>query len=314
MNKIILFGVGYWGKNHLRELSNNSDISSLVVVDPFIDNYNELLEEYADVKFYHSFEDALKYNQDIDGAVIATPPSTHFKIAKQCLENNFHVLIEKPMVESLEELKVLNDIAKDKLVLMSGHTYLYNPAIKSIKEIIDSGTIGDVMFIHSQRLNFGIMRKDIDVFLSLAPHDISLVQFFLNDKKHINMNNNRSNYTFSPCDDFSSTHLEYKNNIYAQIDVSWYYPKKIRSLTIVGTKKTIVFDDVKKKILLYDIMVDSDYNHIDNKFSEIQFDKTISPLTNEIKYFLQYFENPSDCITGFNHTYNVINVIEEYYK
>ena len=68
MNKIILFGVGYWGKNHLRELSNNSDISSLVVVDPFIDNYNELLEEYADVKFYHSFEDALKYNQDIDGA------------------------------------------------------------------------------------------------------------------------------------------------------------------------------------------------------------------------------------------------------
>ena len=312
--KIILFGVGYWGRNHLRELSNSKNISSLVVVDPFIENYSDLLKEYPHVNFYHSFQDALIHNKDIDGAVIASPPSTHYKIAKMCLENNLHVLVEKPMVESLEELKNLNQIAKDDLVLMSGHTYLYNPAIRKIKDIIDNGSIGDIMFIHSQRLNFGIMRKDIDVFLSLAPHDISLVQFFLNDKKHITLNKNKSNYTFNKHDDFSTTHLTYKNNIYAQIDVSWYYPKKIRSLTIVGTKKTIVFDDVEKKILLYDINVDSNYNHINNQFNDIEFDKTISPLANEIEYFIKYFKKPSDCITGFNHTYNVINVIEEYYK
>lgn len=312
--KIILFGVGYWGKNHLRELSNSKNISSLVVVDPFINNYNALLKEYPHVNFYNSFQDALIHHKNIDGAVIASPPSTHYKIAKMCLENNLHVLVEKPMVESLEELKNLNEIAKDDLVLMSGHTYLYNPAIKKIKDIIDNGSIGDIMFIHSQRLNFGIMRNDIDVFLSLAPHDISLVQFFLNDKKHIKMNKNKSNYTFNNHDDFSTTHLEYKNNIYAQIDVSWYYPKKIRSLTIVGTKKTIVFDDVEKNIFLYDINVDSNYNHINNQFNDIDFDKTISPLANEIEHFIKYFKKPSDCITGFNHTYNVINVIEEYYR
>tara|TARA_B100000674_G_scaffold484635_1_gene490284 strand:- start:16 stop:957 length:942 start_codon:yes stop_codon:yes gene_type:complete len=312
--KIILFGIGYWGKNHLRELSNNDKVTSLVVVDPFFESYTDLMNKYSDVKFYHSFSDALAENKNIDGAVIATPPSTHFEITKKCLKNGIHVLVEKPMVESLDELKQLNEIAQNDLVLMSGHTYLYNPAIRKIKDIIDDGLIGKIMFIHSQRLNFGIMRKDVDVFLSLAPHDISLVQFFLNDQQHIKMIKNQSNYTFSPYDDFSSTHLKYKNNVYAQIDVSWYYPQKIRSLTIVGTKKTIIFDDVSKKILLYDINIDSNYNHINNEFKEIEFDKNISPLTNEIKHFIEYIKQPSECITGFNHTFNVINVIEEYYK
>ena len=244
--KILLFGIGYWGKNHLRELSNNDKVL-LIVVDPFFESYTDLMNKYSDVKFYHSFSDALAENKNIDGAVIATPPSTHFEIAKKCLENGIHVLVEKPMVESLDELKQLNEIAQNDLVLMSGHTYLYNPAIRKIKDIIDDGLIGKIMFIHSQRLNFGIMRKDIDVFLSLAPHDISLIQFFLNDQQHIKMIKNQSNYTFSPYDDFSSTHLKYENNVYAQIDVSWYYPQKIRSLTILGTKKTIIFDDVSKK-------------------------------------------------------------------
>ena len=119
-------------------------------------------------------------NHKIDGAIIATPPNTHFKVAKQCLTNNIHVLVEKPMVESLKELDELNNLSKNNnKLLMSGHTYLYNSAIIKMKEIIEDNQIGDIMFIHSQRLNFGIMREETDVFLSLAPHDISLVQFFI---------------------------------------------------------------------------------------------------------------------------------------
>lgn len=312
---IILFGIGYWGKNHLRELDSNKKVKTVYVVDPLWAENIELAKNYPNVLFFNSFEEILKHHiETIDGAIIATPPSTHFDIAKKCLENNLHVLIEKPMVETLKELDILNKLAGDNKVLMSGHTYLYNPAIKCMKEIIDSDKIGDIMFIHSQRLNFGIMREDTDVFLSLAPHDISLVQFFMNDAEYINMSNHKSNFTFSPHDDFSSTRLEYDKNVFAKIDVSWYYPHKIRSLTVVGTKKTIVFDDVQKKLFLYDISIDRHYHHHNDSFSDIKFDTGISPLTNEINHFIEYFNEPSKCITGYDHTKNVIKVIEEYYQ
>jgi len=218
------------------------------------------------------------------------------------------------MVETLKELNTLHQLAGENKVLMSGHTYLYNPAINRIKEIIDSGEIGEIMFIHSQRLNFGIMREDTDVFLSLAPHDISLVQFFMNDEEYLKMLNSKANFTFSPFDDFSSIHLSYKNDIFAKIDVSWYYPKKIRSLSIMGSKKTLVFDDVDKKILMHDLSVDNQYVHKNEGSKEIHFDKSISPLTNEINQFIKYFDRPARCITGYNHTKNVIKVLEEYYK
>jgi UDP-2-acetamido-3-amino-2,3-dideoxy-glucuronate N-acetyltransferase len=168
------------------------------------------------------------------------------------------------------------------------------------------------MFIHSQRLNFGIMRDNIDVFESLAPHDISLVQFFLNDQAYLKISHEKSNFTFSPYNDFSSTHIEYSNNIYAKIDVSWHYPEKVRKLSIIGKNKTIVFDDVSKKIFLHHTKIDSKYNHINDGIDEIEFDKDLSPLTNEINSFIDYFENPSACITGYNHTKNVIRVLEDY--
>jgi len=129
MNKsIILFGVGYWGKNHLRELNANPLVSSILVVDPIVNKESDILQQYKNVNFYTTFEEALSKNKNIDGAIIATPPSTHFDIAKKCLENNLHVLIEKPMVETLKELDILNELASDNKVLMSGHTYLYNSA------------------------------------------------------------------------------------------------------------------------------------------------------------------------------------------
>lgn len=312
---IVLFGVGYWGKNHLRELDNCQEVSKIFVIDPVAHNDNELLSSYKEVSFYKKFEDLKSKNEIIDGAIIATPPSTHFKLGKLCLENGLHTLIEKPMAESISELNILNELAlKNKKVLMSGHTYLYHPAIKEMKKIIDSGKIGDIMFIHSQRLNFGIMRKDIDVFSSLAPHDISLVQFFLNDDLHIKINSNKSNFTFSPYDDFSSTLLEYDNNVFAQIDVSWYYPHKTRLLKVVGSKKTLVFDDTLKKIELFNLEIDKNYKHKNDGKIEIIFDKSIQPLKSEIDHFISYFKSPSDCITGYNHTKNVIKILEEYYK
>lgn len=311
-NYIALFGIGYWGKNHLRELSNHSSIDKLYVVDPMIDSYSDLTSQYQDVKFFKSFEELIKRSSKINAAVIATPPHTHYEIAKKCLLNNIHILVEKPMVEKLSHLEELRMIAKDHLLLMSGHTYLYHPAIIKMKEIINSGEIGNIMMIHSKRLNFGIMRKNVDVFSSLAPHDISLVQYFSNDAEPKSLTKDNFNFTFSPYSDYASLGIKFENKLCAKIDVSWYYPDKIREIKVIGEKKTLVFDDVKKTLKMFNIKIDRNYNHINNGVENVPFDNSIQPLTSEINHFLKYLNFPSKCITGYNHTKNVIKIIEDY--
>tara|TARA_B100001057_G_scaffold461842_1_gene514248 strand:- start:7069 stop:8016 length:948 start_codon:yes stop_codon:yes gene_type:complete len=313
-NHIALFGIGYWGKNHLRELSKHNSIDKLYVVDPMIDSYSDLTSQYQDVKFFKSFEELIKKNSKINAAVIATPPHTHFEIAKNCLLNDIHILVEKPMVEKMSHLEELKSIAKDNLLLMSGHTYLYHPAILKMKEIINSGEIGKIMMIHSQRLNFGIMRENVDVFSSLAPHDISLVQYFSNDSKPESIVKDNFNFTFSPHSDYASLGIKFEDKLYAKIDVSWYYPEKVRQIKVIGEKKTLVFDDVLKTLKLLDISIDKNYNHIDKGEENISFDNGIQPLTNEINHFIEYLKCPSECITGYSHTKNVIKIIEDYHK
>jgi len=313
-NHIALFGVGYWGKNHLRELNQNSAVSKLSVVDPMIDSYSDLKSSYSNVDFFKSFEDLITTHSNINAAVVATPPHTHFEIAKKCLSNNMHILVEKPMVEKMSHLKELKSIAQDRLLLMSGHTYLYHPAIIKMKEIVSKGEIGDIMMIHSQRLNFGIMRENVDVFSSLAPHDISLIQYFSNDAEPRSVIKDKLNFTFSPYPDYSSLGFKFDNKLCAKIDVSWYYPKKIRELKVIGNKKTLVFDDVKKTLKILDISINKNYEHFNNGEADIPFNNEIQPLTNEINHFLKYLTCPSDCITGYNHTKNVIKIIEDYHK
>ena len=312
---IILFGLGRWGKNHLHTLNDNPMVESIFAIDPDLNQKNDLYKKYPNVLFFKSEDDLFIQNYKIDGAIIATPPQTHFEIAKKCLLNNIHVLIEKPVVETVSDLDQLNEIAKkNKKLIMAGHILLYHSAISKIKEVIDQGLIGDIKFIHCQRLNFGVVRNDVDVFLSLAPHDISLVQFFLNNSKHKSMSSNRSNFSQSVHDDYSSTLLKYDRGVSAQIDVGWFYPKKIQSLRIIGSKKIIVFDDVSKVVKIVDMSINKNLEHFNHGEELINFDKSELPLTREVKSFLSYFDKPDDCITGYIHTRNVIKIFEEYYK
>ncbi len=312
---IALIGVGRWGKNHLKTLSSIKDVNKIFVVDSNPNFDQQILSNYKNAVFFENLNKLFNKDYDINGAIIATPPQTHYEIAKKCLLNGLHVLIEKPVVETVSELDELNNIAtKNKKLIMAGHILLYHSAIKKIKEIIDQGTIGEIKFIHSQRLNFGVVRNDIDVFLSLAPHDISLVQFFLDNKKYISMSSNRSNFSDSLQDDYSSTLLKYNGDVSAQIDVGWFYPTKIQSLKIIGSKKTIIFDDVSKIIKIIDMSINKNLEHFSNGEDIIDFDKSELPLTSEIKSFLSYFDAPDHCITGYSHTRNVIKIFEEYYK
>ena len=312
---IALIGVGRWGKNHLKTLSSIKEVDKIFVVDSNPNFDHQILSKYKNIVFFEDLNDLFIKNYNINGAIIATPPQTHYKIAKKCLLNNIHILIEKPVVETVSELDELNHIAKkNNNLIMAGHILLYHSAVKKIKEIIDQDVIGEIKFIHSQRLNFGVVRNDVDVFLSLAPHDISLVQFFLDNKKHISMSSNRSNFSKSLHDDYSSTLLKYDKDVSAQIDVGWFYPTKIQSLKIIGSKKIIIFDDISKIIKIVDMRINKNLQHFNSGEDVVDFNKSELPLTCEIKSFLSYFDAPDDCITGYNHTRSVIEIFEEYYK
>ncbi len=312
---IALIGVGRWGKNHLKTLASISEVENIFVVDSNENFDLKILSSYSNVKFFKSLNSLLENENDIDGAIIATPPKTHFSVAKQCILNDIHVLIEKPVVETKRELKDLFILANERnKLIMAGHILLYHPAIQKIKRLIDKGIIGDIKFIHCQRLNFGVVRNDVDVFLSLAPHDISLVQYFLNEEKYLRIKKLESSFTLSQKNDYSSTLIEYPKKINAQIDVGWFYPQKIQCLKIIGSKKTIVFDDILKKIKVIEIKIDKDLNHINNGEEFVDFDMNELPLTSELKSFISYFDNPEKCISGYNHTKNVIDIFENYYS
>ncbi len=312
---IALIGVGRWGMNHLKTLDSISEVENIFVVDSNENFDLKILNSYSNVKFFTCLNSLLENENNIDGAIIATPPKTHFSIAKQCILNDIHVLIEKPVVETTNELDDLFKLAsKRNKLIMAGHILLYHPAIQKIKKLIDKGLIVDIKFIHCQRLNFGVVRNDVDVFLSLAPHDISLVQYFLNEEKYLKINKLASSFTLSQKNDYSSTLIEYPKKINAQIDVGWFYPQKIQCLKIIGSKKTIVFDDILKKIKVIEIKIDKDLNHINNGEEFIDFDMNELPLTSELKSFISYFDNPEKCISGYSHTKNVIDIFENYYS
>ena len=174
MLKICVVGVGKWGVNHARTLTSlNVDVGC---VDNDIQRLNFLKKSFPKIKIFQSLEESLK--NGYDGYIIATPPSSHTRIAKMLILNNKPVLVEKPLALSIHEAKELKKILmKNNGTLLVGHLLLFHPAIIKIKSMIDEGRIGKIQYIYSNRLNLGTVRSEENVFWSLAPHDISLFQF-----------------------------------------------------------------------------------------------------------------------------------------
>lgn len=311
-NNIILFGAGYWGSKHLRVLSTLNSVENIYVYDPSPDITSKLKSEYPEVNFvqeYNSIIDSKKVN----GAIIATPPPTHFDLACKCLNSDINVLVEKPIVQNISELDELNKIALDKgLVLMSGHTFIFNNGIIKIKEIIDSGELGDVAYVISDRLNFGIVRGDVSLEDNLAPHDLSIMQYLFDNQEIEKIEKNGISFISKNSYDYQTIKIHYSNDIRCIINLSWYFPEKVRKIYVIGSKKMLVFDDsLQKKIKVYSNSINS--VDLSNIIQKGYYEPEISmeePLLNEQKHFISCFDNPSKCKTGYDHNYNIIKVLE----
>ena len=179
--RVAVVGCGYWGPNLVRNFRSLSDCQLTDLCDVSTSRLKHLQSLYPDVATHVSFDDMLN-GRDLDAIVIATPVRLHHKLAMQSLSAGKHVMIEKPMAGSVTQCDELAGVArKKKLTLMVGHTFLYSPHVRKIKEIVKSGDIGDILYISSRRLNLGLFQKDINVVWDLAPHDISIIQYLMEE-------------------------------------------------------------------------------------------------------------------------------------
>ena len=254
---IAVVGLGHWGPNLARNFHRLSQATLHTLCD--VDGYrlHRVGALYPDARLTSDFASLLA-DPDVDAVVLATPVHTHFKLASAVLRSGKHVFVEKPLARSSEEARQLVELADAQgLILMVGHVFLYNAAVRQVKAYIDSGELGDIYYIYAQRLNLGIVRQDVNALWNFAPHDISIINYWL-DGAPVRVDAHGYAYLQSGIEDVVFLNLEYAGGQAAGVHVSWLDPNKVRRMTVVGSKKMVVYDDVSPdaKIRLYDKGVD----------------------------------------------------------
>jgi predicted dehydrogenase len=325
MLNIAQIGVGYWGPNLLRNLVASKSCRIKTAVDLSKERRDYVKSLYPAIQVTDDVNQVFQ-DAEIKGIVIATPVKSHFDLSVKALEAGKHILVEKPLATSVAEVEQLGKIAEKKnLLVMVGHTFLYNAAVRYVKQIIDSGEIGDVRYIYSQRLNLGRIRSDVDALWNFAPHDISIIQYWLGDPDPISVVKRGVDYIQETIDDVVFINILYPKKIMANIHVSWLDPQRARSMTIVGSKKMVVYDDTaENKIAIYDKGIDRkavlgenmDYDNphfqtFDHRSGDVLLPKIDfkEPLKVEIEHFIDCMQNGTKCLTGLDHAKKVVKIL-----
>jgi predicted dehydrogenase len=255
--KVGVVGCGYWGPNLIRNLRQAPDCHLKVICDASENRLAHMKRLYPDVATTRKYEEVLT-DAELDAVVIATPVRFHYPMAKAALEAGKHVFIEKPIARTAAEAKELVELADSRgLVLMVGHTFLFSPAVRRMKEIIDAGDIGQIQYIAARRLNLGLFQKDINVAWDLAPHDISILLYLL-EESPLSVSCQGASHVSRDIEDVTMMYLNFRKNRCAFIHNSWLDPKKVRQMTVVGSQRMIVYDDTEplEKLKIYDARVE----------------------------------------------------------
>jgi len=257
MIKIGLIGYGYWGPNLARNFNNDPDLELSAICDFSADRLQAASKLYPQIDVVKDADEIFK-DTTLDAVGVATPVSTHFDLAKKALLADKHVWLEKPMTEKVEQGEELIELAqKKKKVLLVDHTFVYTGAVRKIKEIVEKGELGDLIYYDSTRVNLGLFQQDVDVIWDLAPHDISIMDYLMPYKK-LSVSATGSHYYGNGVIPKALLTIYMEDNRIAHINVSWVSPVKIRQTLIGGTSKMILYDDNQpsEKIKIYDKGVD----------------------------------------------------------
>jgi len=299
MINVAVAGCGYWGPNLIRNFNWLKDCQVKMVCDLDRERLSHIKSLYPNVETTSSYEDVVS-NPLVDAVIIATPVRFHYELAVRSLMAGKHTFIEKPMASSVSECIELVELAKKKeLTLMVGHTFIYSPPVRKIKEIIDAGELGELQYVSSRRLNLGLFQKDINVTWDLAPHDISIILYVMKDSP-VSVNCRGKAHLAKGIEDVTNMTINFANGGFSMIQSSWLDPNKVREMTFVGSKKMLVYNDCEtiEKLKIYDKRVEAPPHY--DTFADFHYSyhygdmyspylKQYEPLKEECQHFL-------DCI------------------
>lgn len=265
-----IVGCGYWGPNLVRIFNALPGCSVKVVCDTDIRRLEHIGRLYPALSTQTQFADVIG-DAAVDAVVVATPAPIHYPMARQVLEAGKHVFIEKPMAMSSRDCDDLVRMAeRHKLTLMVGHTFLYSAPVRKIREIVDAGDLGPIRCISARRLNLGLFQKSINVVWDLAPHDLSIICYLMGELPS-SVNCQGHAHVTPGIEDVANMTLRFPGGGFATIHNSWLEPRKIREMTIVGTKRMVVYDDLEplQKIRIFDMRVETPPHY--DTFAQFQF-------------------------------------------
>ena len=256
-----VIGCGYWGPNLIRNFVSCPETELLWACDLDENRLEKVLRPYPNVRKTTDMNEMLA-DENVSAIAIATPVDSHYHLAKACLMHGKHILVEKPLAANVLHGEELVQLAKEKnLQLMCDHTFCYTGAVRKIKEVIESGELGEILYFDSVRINLGLFQHDVNVVWDLAPHDLSILDFLI-DKKPISVSAHGVSHAQNNLENIAYVTLHYESSFISHFHVNWLSPVKIRKTIIGGTKKMLVWNDMDpaEKIKIY------------NKGIEIQYD------------------------------------------
>lgn len=320
MVRVALIGYGYWGPNLARNLHQLAGAEFVLCCDRDASRAALARKMYPHVPTTNRVEEVWG-NPRVDAVVVATPVRSHFDLARAALESGKHVLVEKPLAMNSREAEELIRLAKARSrILMVGHTFEYNPAVLKLKELIRQGELGQVFYAYSTRVNLGKLQRDLNALWSIAPHDISIL-LCLFEQMPVEVSARGNSYLNAGVDDVVFLSLLFPDKVSAYVHASWLDPSKIRRMTIVGSKRMVVYDDVESegKIKIYDKgALKVEHGEI---FGEFQYKlhsgdihipriELSEPLRNECAHFLECVANGAAPRTDGANGLRVIKVLE----
>lgn len=294
-----VIGYGYWGPNLVRNFVEASDVRVTVVADLRPDRQELVRKRYPGVEVTGDFERVL-HHPDVDAVAIATPVSLHFPLALEALQAGKHVLVEKPMTHTSEEaMRLIDEASARNLVLMVDHTFVYTGAVRKIRELIDKGSLGEILYYDSTRVNLGLFQHDVDVIWDLAVHDLSIMEYILPEPP-VEVSATGISHVAGATENIAYVTAFYENSLIAHLNVNWLSPVKIRRTLIGGSRQMIVYDDIEssEKIRVYDKGVtvrngpESLYKLLVSYRSGDMYAPRID-ITEALRYVTQHF---ADCV------------------
>jgi predicted dehydrogenase len=285
-------GLNYWGPNLVRNFDDLAELTWLCDLDE--EHLNPIAARYPNARATKSFDDLLA-DDELDAVVIATPVPTHYALAKQALEAGKHVFVEKPPAMRAAEMDELVALAVEQdRVLMPGHLLLYHPGVLKVKELIDSGDLGDVLCVYGNRVNLGIVRSNENALWSLGVHDLSVILYFLDEDPELATA--QGSASIHPgVEDVVFCFLRFPSGKIAHMHLSWLDPHKMRKMTVVGDQKMVVFDDMEpeRKVTVYEKRAGAAGELFSGDIS-IPKISTHEPLRLECTYFLELIDGQHD--------------------